>query len=262
MVTVLGFPLIGTLFLPTLLGVITFYIIWSISTRRKDESCAGGLISAARGPSDPVLAVNSVGSKPEKKDLGNRAISSPNHQSDDNSCAEGDVHRAAQQKVQYASNSRRKVFRSKAADQGSQTLQAVSDLTKRNTRKKHCKGKPGCCSKKNGASDVLEGTIETVKVFFGTQTGKAKVKCNTAVGSSHICFSFFCLTLLKRSGSYVPMYPYSYIAICSVHFNIKKNCILPTKCIYVFCMILITNGDYFPNNINQLIDLFETRCSL
>lgn len=175
MVTVLGFPLIGTLFLPTVLGVITFYIIWSISTRRKDASCAGGLISAARGPSDPILAVNSVGLKPKKKVFGNRAISSPNLLSEDNSCAEGDVNSVTQQKLQYASNSRRKVFRSKAADQGSQTLQAVSDLTKKNTRKKHCKGKPGCCSKKNGASDVLEGTIETVKVFFGTQTGKSKI---------------------------------------------------------------------------------------
>lgn len=183
--TVLGVPLIGTLFVPTLLGVITFYIIWSLSTRRKDAGC----ISAAREPSDPMLAVNSVSLKPEKK------VSSPQLQSEDNSCAESSVHSATQLKVQHASNSRRKVFRSKAGDQGSQTVQVVSDLTKKNTRKKHCKGKPGCCSKKNGASNILEGTIETVKVFFGAQTGKSKVKCNTAIGSSHTCFLFLSLTL-------------------------------------------------------------------
>lgn len=179
MVTVLGVPLIGTLFLPTLLGVITFYIIWSLSTRRKDASCTSGLISAAREPSDPMLAVNNVSLKPEKKVFGNRAVSSPHLQSEDNSCTESNVHSATQLKVQYASKSRRKVFRSKAGDQGSQAVQVVSDLAKKNTRKKHCKGKPGCCSKKNGASNILEGTIETVKVFFGTRTGKSKVKCNS-----------------------------------------------------------------------------------
>jgi hypothetical protein len=190
MVTVLGVPLIGTLFLPALLGVITFYIIWSLSTRRKDASCTGGLISADRGPSDPTVTVNNVGSKPKKKVFGSRAISSANVQSEDNSCTEGDVDSGTQLKV----HSRRKVFRSKAGEQSSQTVEVESDLAKKNTRKKHCKGKAGCCSKKNGASNILEGTIETVKVFFGTQTGKSKVKCNIAVSGTYICFSFLCLT--------------------------------------------------------------------
>jgi hypothetical protein len=200
------------------LGVITFYIIWSISTRRKDASCAGGLISAAKGPSNPILAVNSVDSKPEQKVFGNRAISSPNLEFEDNSCAKGNVQDATQQKVQYASNSRRKVFRSKAADQGLQLLQAVSDLTKKNTRKKHCKGKPGCCSKKNGASDILEGTIETVKLFFGTQTGKSKVKCNTAVG---VVASVSCFSVVGT--------------ICSVHFNFKRT--LHFACKVYLCVL-------------------------
>jgi hypothetical protein len=192
MVTVLGVPLIGTLFIPAVLGVITIYIIWSLSTRRKDGNCTGGLISAARGPTDPIdptLDVNCVTSQPEKKVFGDRASSTPNLKS------ESDVRSAVQLKVQCAQNLRRKVFRSKAAaDQRLQT-EVESDLTKKNARKKHCKGKPGCCSKKNSARIILEGSIETVKVFFGTQAGKSKVKCNIAFRSSHIYFSYLCLTL-------------------------------------------------------------------
>jgi hypothetical protein len=41
---------------------------------------------------------------------------------------------------------------------------------------KKCKGKSGCCTKKKGASNTLEGTIETLNVFYGTQTEKSKVK--------------------------------------------------------------------------------------
>jgi hypothetical protein len=195
MVTVLGVPLIGTLFIPAVLGVITFYVIWSLSTRRKDASCAGRLISAARGPSVPVLGVNSVSSEPEQKVLlGNRAAISPSVGSAVDSSSEGDFCGATQLKAQCAPNSRRKVFRSRGGDQTLQTLQLESGLTKKNTRKKHCKGKPGCCSKKNGASNAVEGGIETVKVFFGTQAGKSKVKCNIAVRSCCICFSVLYLT--------------------------------------------------------------------
>jgi hypothetical protein len=168
MITVLGVPLVGTLFVPAVLGVITFYIIWSLSTRRKDASCTGGLISGV-----PVLGAKSVSSEPDQKVL----LGFPNVQPEIDSFSEGDV----QPKVQCASNSRRKVFRSRAGDQTLQISRLESDLTKKNTRKKHCKGKPGCCSKKNGASDIVEGGIETVKVFFGTQAGKSKVSsciCN------------------------------------------------------------------------------------
>jgi hypothetical protein len=170
MVTVLGVPLIGPLFVPAVLGVITLYIIWSLSTRRKVASCTGGRTSAGRGPGV------CVSSEPEQEVLlGDRAAV----QAEGDSCGEG----ATQPKVQCASNARRKVFRSRPGDQALQTVRPDSDLTKKTTRKKHCKGRPGCCSKKNGASGVVEGGIETVKVFFGTQAGKSKVKYDVAVSS-------------------------------------------------------------------------------
>jgi hypothetical protein len=183
MVTVLGIPLIGTLFIPTLLGFLTFYVIWSLSTRKKDASCTDELLSAAKGPSDSALTVNNVGSKPKKKVFGNRASSvSAGH--DDNSCSEGDS--LSQVKLHYTSNSKRKVFGSKVGELTSLSLQLENDLTKKNTRKKHCEGKARCCSKKKGASNVLEGTIDTVKVFFGTQTGKSKVNVTFLSGMLHL----------------------------------------------------------------------------
>jgi hypothetical protein len=64
----------------------------------------------------------------------------------------------------------------KAGDNSSQILLLESDLTKKNVRTKKCKGKSGCCTNKKGASNTLEGTIETLNVFYGTQTEKSKVK--------------------------------------------------------------------------------------
>jgi hypothetical protein len=60
-------------------------------------------------------------------------------------------------------------------DQSLQTLVLESDFTKKSVRIKKCKGKSGCCTKKKGASDTLEGTIETLNIFYGTQTEKSKV---------------------------------------------------------------------------------------
>ena len=37
-------------------------------------------------------------------------------------------------------------------------------------------------------------------------------------------------------------------------FNIHKSYVLPTQCIYVFCVDLRTNSDYFP--IQPLTDWF------
>jgi hypothetical protein len=191
MVTVLGIPLIGTLFVPTLLVFLTFYTIWSLSTRKKDANCTDELTSAAEGPSDSVLTVNNVGSKPKKKVFGNRAglVSFGR----DNTCSEGDS--LSQMKLRYTSNSKRKVFGSKVGELTSLSLQLENDPTKKNTRKKRCKGKARCCSKKKSASNILEGTIEIVKVFFGTQTGKSKVKYNITIRNSSVCTSFWCLTL-------------------------------------------------------------------
>lgn len=174
MVTVLGIPLIGTLFIPTLLGLVTFYVIWSLSTRKKDVGCTDELISVTKGSNDSALTVNNVISKPKKKVFGNK-VGSVIIGCDDDNCGESDGNSLLEVKLHYTSNSKRKVFGSKVGEPTSSSLQLESDLTKKNTRKKRCKGKTGCCSKKKGASNVLEGTVETVKVFFGTQTGKSKV---------------------------------------------------------------------------------------
>jgi len=36
------------------------------------------------------------------------------------------------------------------------------------------------------------------------------------------------------------------VTICTARFNIQQFCILSTQCIYVFCVDLRTNSDYFP----------------
>jgi hypothetical protein len=35
------------------------------------------------------------------------------------------------------------------------------------------------------------------------------------------------------------------VTICTTRFNIKKKYVLPTQCIYVFCVDVRTNNDYF-----------------
>lgn len=170
MVTVLGIPLIGSLFAPTVLAIITFCVIWSLSTRKKDVACANGLISAGKGQNDTSFTVNTISSKSKKEVLKNRVGSSASVAS------EGCINSSSQLEVHRTANTKRKVFRSKAGDNSLQTLLLESDLTKKNVRIKKCKGKSGCCAKKKGASNTLEGTIETLSVFYGTQTEKSKVK--------------------------------------------------------------------------------------
>jgi hypothetical protein len=41
------------------------------------------------------------------------------------------------------------------------------------------------------------------------------------------------------------------------HFNIQHFYVLPTQCIYVFCVDLRTNSDYFSYNINWLVFITE-----
>ena len=46
-------------------------------------------------------------------------------------------------------------------------------------------------------------------------------------------------------------------------FNIQQFYVLPTQCIYVFCVDLRTNSDYFSlYNINCLVFITETECLL
>ena len=40
-------------------------------------------------------------------------------------------------------------------------------------------------------------------------------------------------------------------------FNIQQFYVLPTRCIYVFCVDLRTNNDYFPIGINWLVFVTE-----
>jgi hypothetical protein len=171
------------------LAIITFCVIWSLSTRKKDTTCTTGLISADKGPNDSSYTVNTIVSKSKKKVLENRVGSSSNFASDDKSSSEGSINNSSKLEVHRTANAKRKVFRSKAGDQSSQTLLLESDLTKKNVRNKKCKGKSGCCSKKKGASNTLEGTIDTLNVFYGTRTEKSKVKYTLVAHLSSYCYS-------------------------------------------------------------------------
>jgi len=46
------------------------------------------------------------------------------------------------------------------------------------------------------------------------------------------------------------------VTLCTARFNIHKFYILPTQCIYVFCVDLRTNSDYFPIQ-RELTGLYE-----
>jgi hypothetical protein len=78
----------------------------------------------------------------------------------------------------------------------------------------------------------LKSVVATVTV--------ARTLCLSTVCSGILCFGLhlkncLLLTHLKPSGHY--MY---------YQFNIKKFYVLSTRCIYVFCVDLRTDSDYFP----------------
>jgi hypothetical protein len=50
------------------------------------------------------------------------------------------------------------------------------------------------------------------------------------------------------------------VTVCTARFNIHKFYVLPTQCIYVFCVDLRTNSDYLPYSINWLVFIAETAC--
>jgi len=82
-------------------------------------------------------------------------------------------------------------------------------------------------------------TEQTVFILFRRglrllpRTWKADTK-QTELKSQHL-FCSFRISLLKPGGYYIYR-----------QFNIQQFCVLPTQCIYVFCVDLRTNGDYFP----------------
>ena len=51
------------------------------------------------------------------------------------------------------------------------------------------------------------------------------------------------ITPIKPSGHYVYR---TVVTICTAKLNIQQFYVLPTQCIYVFCVDLRTNSDYFP----------------
>jgi hypothetical protein len=53
---------------------------------------------------------------------------------------------------------------------------------------------------------------------------------------------FVSSTLLSK---YTPTLPSTVVTICTTMFNIQQFYVLPTQCIYVFCVDLRTNSDYF-----------------
>ena len=55
-----------------------------------------------------------------------------------------------------------------------------------------------------------------------------------------LCFLNKCLSVYLLT-FYSPV-----VTICTKSFNIQQFYVLPTQCIYVFCVDLRTNSDYFP----------------
>jgi hypothetical protein len=53
--------------------------------------------------------------------------------------------------------------------------------------------------------------------------------------------SFHVLGLREKGKTSKPSGHYMYR-----QFNVQQSYVLPTQCIYVFCVDLITNSDYFP----------------
>jgi len=51
------------------------------------------------------------------------------------------------------------------------------------------------------------------------------------------------VTICTASGHY--MYR-TVVIICTARFIIQKSHVLPTQCVYMFCVDLRTNSDYFP----------------
>jgi hypothetical protein len=72
-----------------------------------------------------------------------------------------------------------------------------------------------------------------------TNKSASNADCNTATDSTRLLLlaAIMCIytNALKSSGHY--MYH---------QFNIQQFHVLPTQCIYIYCVDLRTNSDYFP----------------
>jgi hypothetical protein len=48
------------------------------------------------------------------------------------------------------------------------------------------------------------------------------------------------------------------VTICTIRFSVEQFYVLPAKCIYVLCMVLGTNSDYFPIQLQLLLTMLFT----
>ena len=46
------------------------------------------------------------------------------------------------------------------------------------------------------------------------------------------------------------------VTLCTTRFNIRQYYILPTQCMYVFCMNVRTHSDYFPAQ-HEMISFYQ-----
>jgi len=58
-------------------------------------------------------------------------------------------------------------------------------------------------------------------------------------------YTKFCVYMILIHVPFVLSFQTLILTLCTTSFNIQKFCVLPTHCIYVFCVDLRTNSDYF-----------------
>jgi len=90
-------------------------------------------------------------------------------------------------------------------------------------------------------SDTLEDKVQQRVIIKPSSKLQVRASGNDLsghimTGGSPTCVHGAVLNPLTPSGHY--MY--------HKQFNIRQSYVLPTQCIYVFCVDLRTNGDYFP----------------
>lgn len=165
MVVILGIPLIGSFFFPSLFVIGLFITIWIFGTKPKEDKTEPIEIKEKDVPNGHVTppeeaTVNVASAKRKRKVFGNKS---------------GTFARTARFDYKAVALPERT---DRVISSGfSPGIEVENEPSKQSLKKKKkpCKGKAGCCSRKKGASRVLEGTIDTVKIFFGTQTGKSKI---------------------------------------------------------------------------------------
>jgi hypothetical protein len=99
---------------------------------------------------------------------------------------------------------------------------------------------PGNLQKQKGKSFFLPPSLPTLNTMY-------------LITSPHFLL-FLSLLLLQR----INLLKHSGYYVYTICVNIPKLCILPTQCIYVFCMVLRVNSDYFLDCMNHA----DTACEV